>query len=69
MKSYQFPYLLIPSGPGHYTYLIQFRGKEYRTTTNNTSATDDFRDYDNDRRHNRGAKTLRDEAIRTHKLR
>ncbi len=74
MKPEQYPYSLIPSGYGHYTYLIKFRGKEYRTTTNNTHATDDLRSEDgekdgNELRRLRGAKTLRAEAILKHNLR
>lgn len=74
MKAQQYPYSLIPSGYGHYTYLITFRGKEYRTTTNNMTAVDDFRSDDDERhgrelRRLRGAKALRTEAIRKHGLR
>jgi hypothetical protein len=69
MKQEQYPYNVLPAGHGHYTYIIKFRGKEYRTTTNNTSATDEYQDYENDRRRNRGARALREEAIRRHNLR
>lgn len=58
----------MPAGYGHYTYLIMFRGKEYRTTTNNTCATDDYQDHENERRRNRGARALREEAIMKHNL-
>ena len=73
MKPEQYPYSLMPSGHGHYTYLIRYRGKEYRTTTNNTHATDDLRSEDGQRdgrelRQLRGAKALRAEAIRKHNL-
>ena len=73
MKKEQFPYNLLPSGYGHYSYLIRFRGKEYTTTTNNTRATDDMRSEEGERdgrelRRLRGAKALRKEAIRKHNL-
>jgi hypothetical protein len=74
MKAEQYPYNLTFAGYGHYTYLIKYRGKEYLTTTNNTHATDDLRSEDGQRdgrelRGLRGAKALRDEAIRKHNLR
>lgn len=74
MKPEQYPYSLLPSGHGHYSYLIQFRGKEYKTVTNNMMAIDDFRADDDERRWGRnrrlmGAINLRNEAIRTHNLR
>lgn len=73
MKQEQYPYNVLPAGHGHYTYLIMFRGKEYRTTTNNTHATDDFRSEDGEKdgrelRRLRGARALRAEAIRRHNL-
>lgn len=73
MKAEQYPYSLTFTGYGHYSYLIQYRGKEYRTTTNNTAATDDLRSEDGERdgrelRQLRGAKSLRSEAIRKHNL-
>ena len=58
----------MPSGHGHYTYIIKFRGTEYKTTTNNMLAVDDYHDYENERRRNRGARALRAEAIRYHNL-
>jgi hypothetical protein len=73
MKAEQYPYSLTLAGYGHYTYLIQYRGKEYKTTTNNTHATDDMRSEEGQRdgrelRQLRGAKALRMEAIRKHNL-
>lgn len=73
MKKEQYPYSLIPAGYGHYTYLITFRGKKYKTTTYNTHATDDLRSEEGERdgrelRRLRGARALRYEAIRKHDL-
>ena len=73
MKAKQYPYSLTFTGYGHYTYLIQYRGKEYRTTTDNAHAVDDLRSEDGQRdgrelRQLRGAKALRSEAIRKHNL-
>ena len=73
MKKEQLPYNLLPSGHGHYSYLIKFRGKEYKTTTSNMHATDDMRSEEAQRdgrelRQLRGAKALRREAIRNHNL-
>lgn len=73
MKPEQYPYSLLPSGHGHYSYLIQFRGKEYKTVTNNMRAVDDFKSDEGEKRwrrdrHLMGATALRNEAIRTHNL-
>jgi len=74
MKAEHYPYGLTFAGYGHYSYLIKYRGKEYRTTTNNTTATDDLRSEEGERdgrqlRQLRGARALRAEAIRKHNLR
>lgn len=74
MKAKQYPYSLTFTGYGHYSYLIMFRGKEYRTTTSNMRAIDDMRSEEAQRdgrelRQLRGAKALRSEAIRKHNLR
>ena len=76
MKNYQFPYSLIPAGYGHYSFIIQFRGKEYKTVTNNMRAVDDYHSEEGERdphtkalRVNQGATALRNEAIRKHNLR
>lgn len=74
MKAEHYPYSPVPSGHGHYSFLIQYRGKEYKTVTDNMPAMDDFRSEEGQRdgrelRTLRGAKALRAEAIRKHNLR
>lgn len=76
MKNYQFPFRVNQTGHSQYSYLIRYRGKLYRTVTNNMGAVDDYLSEDGERdprtkalRVNQGAKALRNEAIRAHNLR
>lgn len=52
------------SGYGHWKVTMPVFGKNYTFITNDSSAVDDYKDYDNIRRHRRGYRALKAEALR-----
>ena len=53
------------TGYGHWSVTMEVYGKPFTFTTTNSSAIDDFYDYDSDRRIASGYRALRAEAMRT----
>lgn len=55
------------SGYGHWKVTIKIFKKDFTFITTDSSAVDDYRDFDNQRRHNRGYRALKAEALRIYR--
>lgn len=56
------------TGYGHYRITMDIYGKPFSTITTDSSSIDEYRDYDDTRRHNRGYKALCRHLMRDYRL-
>ena len=55
------------TGYGHYRITMDIYGKPFSTITTDSISVDEYRDHENQRRHNRGYKTLYNELMRNYR--
>lgn len=55
------------SGHGHYRIKMEVYNDIFATISTNSIAVDDYNDWDNERRHNRGYKALYQEIMREYR--